>query len=89
MMINFFKKFFKGQDFNFVIKEINSFEPEFEKLSLEELKSRSLSLKEKITGGKNLDEALPESFALIREISKRTLGQRHYDSQLIGGVVFD
>ncbi len=86
-MMSFFKKFFKSQNFNPIIKEINSFEPEFEKSSLEELKSRSLSLKEKITGGKNLNESLPEAFALVREISKRTLGQRHYDSQLIGGIV--
>ena len=85
--MSFFKKFFKSQNFNPIIKEINSFEPEFEKSSLEELKSRSLSLKEKITGGKNLNESLPEAFALVREISKRTLGQRHYDSQLIGGIV--
>lgn len=86
-MTSFFKKFFKSQNFNPIIKEINSFEPEFEKLSLEELKVRSLSLREKITNGKSLNEALPEAFALVREISKRTLGQRHYDSQLIGGIV--
>ena len=86
-MISFFKKFFGNQNFNSIIEEINSFEPELEKLRLEELKGRSLSLKENITGGKNLNEALPEAFALVREISKRTLGQRHYDSQLIGGIV--
>ncbi len=64
------------------VLKINSFEPQFEKFSDKELKENFLKLK-----GKNLDDILPEVFALIREAAKRTLGQRHFDVQLIGGIV--
>ncbi|HZZ99764.1 MAG TPA: preprotein translocase subunit SecA [Candidatus Paceibacterota bacterium] len=70
-----------------IIDRINSLEPEFEKLSPEELKSKTEEFKQRLLGGEKLDELLPEAFAAVREASKRTLGQRHYDVQLIGGMV--
>ena len=70
-----------------IVEKINSFEPEFQKLSAEQLKEKTSELKEKINKGENLDNILPEAFALVREASKRTLNQRHFDSQLIGGIV--
>lgn len=69
-----------------IIKKINSLEPEFEKLKLEELKFKTSELKERLKKGLTLDDILPEAFALVREASKRTIGQRHYDVQLIGGI---
>ena len=86
-MFNFFKKFFGQYDFEPLIKSINSQEPELEKLTDEELKSRSLNLKKTVQDGKSLDDSLVEAFALIREAAKRTLNQRHFDVQLIGGIV--
>lgn len=70
-----------------VIEKINSLEPEFEKLSADQLKEKTKELKTQLTGGKTLDDILPEAFALAREASKRTLNQRHFDVQLIGGIV--
>ena len=75
-----------------LVDKINSLSPEFEKLSDEQLKQKTSELKEKLArnnaaalGG--LDDILPEAFALVREASKRSLNQRHFDSQLIGGIV--
>ena len=70
-----------------VIDRINSLELEFEKLSDEELKDESLKLKARLTNGESLDDLLPEAFAAVREAAKRTLGQRHFDVQLMGGIV--
>src|SRR5215212_8569742 len=66
---------------------INDFEPEMELLDDEELKEEYDKLRERAAGGEPLDDLLSESFALTREAAKRTLGQRHYDVQLIGGMV--
>jgi preprotein translocase subunit SecA len=66
---------------------INRFEPEMEALSDAELREEADSLRERATGGESLDDLLPEAFALCREASRRTTGQRHYDVQLIGGMV--
>ncbi|MCX7616327.1 MAG: preprotein translocase subunit SecA [Patescibacteria group bacterium] len=69
------------------VKKINDLEKEVSFLSDEELKKKSLDLKEKIQLKKvSLEEALPQAFALVREAAKRTLGQRHYDVQLMGGI---
>ncbi|HOW13191.1 MAG TPA: preprotein translocase subunit SecA, partial [Candidatus Pacearchaeota archaeon] len=68
-------------------EKINSYENEFEKLSDSQLKEKTLFLKQELKNGKTLDDILPESFALVREASKRTLNQRHFDVQLIGGIV--
>ncbi|MDI6734463.1 MAG: preprotein translocase subunit SecA [Patescibacteria group bacterium] len=75
-----------------VISLINGFEPEIQKLDNNELKKKSEELKKEIRGVQEtqqdiLNERLPEAFALIREASKRTLDQRHFDVQLIGGAV--
>jgi preprotein translocase subunit SecA len=66
---------------------INRFEPEMEALSEEEIRAEADSLRERARNGTALDELLPEAFALCREASRRTTGQRHYDVQLIGGMV--
>src|SRR5664279_631340 len=66
---------------------INRFEPEMEALSDEELRAEADSLRERAKGGESLDDLLPEAFALTREASRRSTGQRHYDVQLIGGMV--
>ena len=70
-----------------VIQKINSFEDDFANLSLDEIKEKIKELKERLSKGETLDNVLPESFALTREVSKRTLNQRHFDCQLIGGIV--
>jgi preprotein translocase subunit SecA len=66
---------------------INRFEPEMEALSDEEIREEADALRERARGGESLDALLPEAFALTREASRRTTGQRHYDVQLIGGMV--
>src|SRR5215212_5387725 len=66
---------------------INRFEPEMEALSEEEIRVEADSLRERARNGESLDDLLPEAFALCREASKRSTGQRHYDVQLIGGMV--
>ena len=69
-----------------IVEEINLLENEVEKLSPEGLKGEIFELKKKIADGTSLDEVLPRSFALTREASKRTLKQRHFDVQLMGGM---
>ncbi len=70
-----------------IVQQINALEPEIEKLTDDELKAKTPYFKEKIERGASLDELLPEAFAVVRETSKRVLGMRHFDVQLIGGVV--
>ena len=70
-----------------IVKKINALEPEMEKLSDEELKAKTPYFKEQLKIGKKLDDILPEAFAVVREASKRVLGMRHFDVQLIGGIV--
>ena len=69
------------------VARINDFEPELELESIDELRARSDSLKEQARNGAKLDDLLPETFALVREIGKREMGMRHFDVQLIGGMV--
>ena len=69
-----------------IIKEINSLEAGISVLSVEEIKTRIQEIKKKIAEGETLDNVLPEVFALTREAGKRTLNQRHFDCQLIGGM---
>jgi preprotein translocase subunit SecA len=66
---------------------INRFEPEMELLEDSELRTEADALRERARGGESLDDLLPEAFALTREAARRTIGQRHYDVQLIGGMV--
>src|SRR5881409_2529746 len=69
------------------VGRINDFEAELELDTDEELRERADALRERARDGEPLEDLLPESFALTREASKRTLGQRHFDVQLIGGMV--
>ncbi|MFH1037014.1 MAG: preprotein translocase subunit SecA [Patescibacteria group bacterium] len=74
------------KDIRPAVEEINSLEPEFEALSYENLKGRTLEFKERLQKGETSDDILPEAFALVRESAKRTLKQRHFDVQLLGGI---
>ncbi len=71
---------------NSLVERINQLEPQFESFSDEEIKKKTEEFKKEIKEGKSLDDILPEAFALAREASKRSLGQRHFDVQLIGGI---
>ncbi|MBO6281035.1 MAG: preprotein translocase subunit SecA [Alphaproteobacteria bacterium] len=70
-----------------IVNQINALEPSFEKLSDEELKAKTEEYRNRIKDGETLDDLLPEAFATVREAAKRVMGQRHYDVQLIGGIV--
>jgi len=70
-----------------IIDEINKLEKEFERFSDEQCKAKSKELKDRAKKGENSDDLLVEAFALVRETGKRTLKQRHFDVQLIGGLV--
>ncbi|MEZ4870768.1 MAG: preprotein translocase subunit SecA [Bdellovibrionales bacterium] len=70
-----------------IINKINSLEPEMQKLSDDGLKAKTNEFKERLEKGETLDDILPEAFAVCREASVRVLGMRHYDVQLIGGIV--
>ena len=70
-----------------IVQQINSLEPEIEKLNNEELRAKTEEFRKRLKEGETLDDILPEAFAVVREAAKRTLGQRHYDVQLIGGIV--
>jgi len=69
-----------------IVEEVNSLEPEFEELSDEELKAKTPEFKQRLSEGETLEDLLPEAFAVVREASKRTLGMRHYDVQIIGAI---
>src|SRR4051812_14661302 len=69
------------------VAEINALEPEFEKLSDDELRERTVAFKAELAAGDELDDILVPAFATVREAAKRTLGQRHFDVQLVGGMV--
>jgi len=70
-----------------IVKVINEFEATVAPLSDEELASKTVDFKERLAQGESLDALLPEAFAVVREAAKRVLGERHYDVQLIGGLV--
>src|SRR5277367_1656433 len=69
------------------VGRINGYEPEMESSTDEELREVVEDLRERARNGESLDELLPETFALVREASRRSLGMRHFDVQLIGGMV--
>ena len=69
-----------------IVDMINDLEKEYEALSNSALKSKTTEFKKRVQNGEKLDDLLPEAFATVREAAKRTLGQRHYDVQLIGGI---
>ncbi|WP_341455628.1 DEAD/DEAH box helicase, partial [Idiomarina abyssalis] len=71
------------------VERINSLEPEFEALSDAELKEKTTEFRKRLNDGERLDQILPEAFATVREASKRVFGMRHFDVQLIGGMVLN
>ncbi|HJV45788.1 MAG TPA: preprotein translocase subunit SecA [Bacillota bacterium] len=75
------KKLFKR------VEKINQLEPEIEKLTDEQLQAKTVEFKQRLADGETLDDILYEAYAVVREASKRVLGMRHYDVQLIGGMV--
>ena len=92
-MANFLKKLFGDPQHRIISKyqrvvlEINALEPEFEKLSDAELQQATAKFRERLAAGETLDDLLPEAFAAVREAGRRTIGLRHYDVQLIGGMI--
>ena len=70
-----------------IVDKINGLEPEISKLSDEELTGKTQEFKKRLNEGETLDDILPEAFAVVREASKRVLGMRHFDVQLIGGII--
>ena len=70
-----------------IVNQINALEPDFIKLSDDELKTKTDEFRQRLKNGETLDDILPEAFATVREAAKRVMGQRHYDVQLIGGIV--
>jgi preprotein translocase subunit SecA len=91
--LNILKKVFKTSnqrkliEIQPLVQKINSLEPEIKKLTDQELKNKTQEFKKRIKDGENLNKILPEAFACVREASIRTTGQRHFDVQLIGGII--
>ena len=69
------------------VEAINALEPEISKLTDVQLQAKTGEFRQRLAAGADLDDLLPEAFATVREAAKRVLGQRHYDVQLIGGMV--
>ncbi|WP_458411814.1 accessory Sec system translocase SecA2 [Schinkia sp. CFF1] len=91
-MLNAIKKIIgdeqrKLKKYHKIVEEINSLEPEIEKLTDEELRDKTAYFKEELANGKTIFDIQAEAFAVVREASKRVLGMRHFDVQLIGGLV--
>jgi preprotein translocase subunit SecA len=70
-----------------IVARINALEPKFVAMTDDQLKAMTPAFKERLAKGEDLDDLLPEAFAVVREAAKRTLGQRHFDVQLVGGMV--
>ncbi|HXP02475.1 MAG TPA: preprotein translocase subunit SecA, partial [Stellaceae bacterium] len=70
-----------------LVAQVNELEPALEKLSPEELRARTAEFRQRLEDGEELNDLLVEAFATVREAAKRTLGQRHFDVQLMGGIV--
>ncbi|NWG30260.1 MAG: preprotein translocase subunit SecA [Rhodocyclaceae bacterium] len=94
-MSNFLKKIFGSRNdrllkqYSAVVKTINALEPRMQALSDEELAAQTPALKARVANGETLDSLLPEAFAVVREAARRVLGLRHFDVQLIGGMVLN
>src|SRR5678815_3369356 len=69
-----------------IVETINAFEPTISAMTDEELRGQTELFRQRLADGTKLDELIPEAFATVREAAKRTLGQRHYDVQMIGGI---
>src|SRR6476660_9678393 len=70
-----------------IVEQINALEDEMRALTDEELRERTADFKEELANGATLDDILPDAFAVVREASRRAIGMRHFDVQLIGGIV--
>jgi len=70
-----------------LVQQVNGFEPAIQKLSDDELRAKTPEFRKRLTDGASLDDLLPEAFAVVREAARRTIKMRHYDSQIIGGLV--
>jgi len=93
MVLNFLTKVFGSKNerelkqMQPLVERINELEPEIQALSDEQLKAQTAAFKQRLNQGEDLDSLLPETFATVREASMRTLKMRHFDAQLIGGIV--
>ena len=91
--LNFLSKFIKSSNqkeldrIAKIVQKVNLFEDDIKNIADEDFPTRTLGLKKKLKEGKNINDLLPEAFALVREASKRTRNERHFDAQIIGGVV--
>ena len=91
--LNFLSKFIKSSNqkeldrITKIIEQVNSFESSINEIPDKDFPKKTIELKQKLNDGKNINDLLPEAFALVREASKRTRKERHYDVQMIGGVV--
>src|SRR5215216_1576258 len=74
-------------NYRVTVEQINTFEPAMKKLSAEDMRAKTSEFKRRIADGKTLDDLLPEAYALVREASWRSIGLRHFDEQMIGGIV--
>ena len=92
MAINIFEKMLRAGEGRILKKlqgislQVNAIEEDFEKLTDEELRGETAIFRKRLAEGETLDDLLPEAFAAVREASKRTLGQRHFDVQIMGGA---
>lgn len=92
MLTGLFKKVFGSKNdrelkrMGKIVKAINALEVDLEKLTDEELKAKTIEFRQRIEEGATLDQLLPEAFATVREVSKRVMGMRHFDVQMIGGM---
>ena len=93
MLPTLFKKIFGSRNerlikqYGQVVRQINALEPTMQALSDEQLRGKTEEFKQRFQNGESLDKLLPEAFAVVREGGKRALGMRHFDVQLIGGMV--
>jgi len=92
-MVSFLQRLFGGGEgsdvkpYKALVEKVNSFEESLSSLSNEALKAKTVEFKERLSKGETEDDILPEAFATVREASRRTLGQRHFDVQIIGGAI--
>src|SRR3990167_9610418 len=91
-MFNFIGKIFDSNEKEInklkpLVFEINSFEEKFKKLKDKDFPKKTKEFKERVASGESLDLLLPEAFALVREAARRSIGQRHYDVQLMAAIV--
>ena len=91
-MANVFTKLFGSRNqrllrgYRKIVVAANSFSDSFEQLSDQELQAKTAEFRQRLKDGEELDALLPEAFAAVRESARRTLGLRHYDEQLLGGL---